>query len=182
MNGSAACLSDGWCRQRTYRYLFSVLWAELMQWAGQSALCIYTKINTMVGYLPDFASQGHITDVHIANIILVIWRGKNINCLSIVSCYCKLLCAGAATLSTDLSWTSLTLFSCVKPDIVLFLLLGFLSRSPCHCGGSFQYHSSDLTLRTLALLLYEAWCLLHIFVHMAGNAQMSVLKCVYLHS
>lgn len=38
----------------------------------QTALCIHTKMNVLVCYLPDFASQGHITSAHVANIILVI--------------------------------------------------------------------------------------------------------------
>lgn len=45
------------------------------------------------------------------------------------------------------------LFSCsVEPEILLFLLLGFLSCSPCHCGGSLLYYSADLTQPALALL------------------------------
>ena len=42
------------------------------------------------------------------------------------------------------------LFSCgVEP---LFLLLGFLSCSTCHCGGSLLYDSADLTRPALARL------------------------------
>lgn len=75
------------------------------------------------------------------------------------------------------------LFSCsVEPDILLFLLFGLLSRSPCHCGGSFQYHSADLTRRTLALL----WSIMlpaHLCTRCRDwTAQMSVYKCAHLHS
>lgn len=42
----------------------------------QSAFCIYTKINTRVGYFPDSARLCHVADVHVANIILVIRRGE----------------------------------------------------------------------------------------------------------
>lgn len=53
------------------------------------------------------------------------------------------------------------LFSCgVEPEISLFLLLRFLSCSPCHCGGSLLYHSADLTqpLHSQLRLGNEAHC------------------------
>ena len=64
-------------------------------------------------------------------------------------------------------------------------------RSHCFCFWGFSHahpvtveglcHTIQLTLHGQPWLGYEALCSLHIFVCVAGNVQMSVYKCAYLH-
>lgn len=92
----------------------------------QSPFCIYTKINTRVGYFPDSARLCHVADVRVRKHHSCHPKGGNkINRLSIVSCYCKLLSGNTV------NWPLLNLarHCLAEPDILLFLLLCFLSRS-----------------------------------------------------
>lgn len=107
-----------------------------------SALCIYTRYRDKYsGWLFPwlFFSGSHCRCAFRKHHSCLLKGGKKINYLSIVSCYCKLLCCPSS--NTDCFWPLVNLAqhclaAVLKPDILLFLFLGFLSRSPCHCGGS----------------------------------------------
>lgn len=68
------------------------------------------------------------------------------------------------------------LFSCsAQQGISQFLFLGFLSLSPCHCGGSCQYPTQPTSL-------VQSICFLHACVLLKAISQTSVYKHADLHS
>lgn len=150
----------------------------------QSAFSIYTKINTRVGFFLDFSSLGQL---YMLQTSFLSSKGEKINCLSNVSCYCKLLCCQSSNI---VNWPLMNLSqhclaAALSKTSYCFCFWGFLSRScsHCHSGGSFQCHqlTSHDELRPI-----RSSCSLHIFVHITWNAQMSCILvsrgrvCVYV--
>lgn len=61
-----------------------------------------------------------------------------------------------------------------------FYFWGFSHAHPVTVEG--LCYTIQLTLHSQPWLFYDALCSLQVFVHIAGNAQMSLYKCTYLHS
>lgn len=90
--------------------------------------------------------------------------------------YCKVLCATTKHCQLTSDEPHSALFSCsAQQGISQFLFLGFLSLSPCHCGGSCQYPTQPTSL-------VQSICFLHACVLFKAISQTSVYKHADLHS
>lgn len=133
---SRACLKGFWLMEdaagvHIVDVCFEEQSAEIMQLACtlcasrcQSAFFIYTKINTRIGYFPDFSSLGQLC---MLQTLFLPFEGEKINCLSTVSCYCKLLCCQPSNI---VNWPLMNparhcLAAVLSQPFLVFCLWGF---------------------------------------------------------